>query len=110
MRLLNHTPEHLLYFVLFALLSIFYIIYGYASLGTNDDWALRSLLANKGVYGTLIMSYPLSYIISRLYDLFPSIQWYSLLLSLIIALNFYLIARYIQSKKGKIQKATLFYP
>jgi len=81
-----------------------YIYNGYASLGTNDDWALRGMLVNKGVYGTLIMSCPLSFIVSHLYDIFPSFQWYSILLFIIISINFYLFALYIEKNNSKIQK------
>ena len=66
------------------------------------------MLTSEGIYNTLIMSYPLSWLISRLYDLFPSVQWYSLLLASLIGTHFYLIARYIQSIDSYPQKAILF--
>ena len=95
------------YFLIFLLFSLFYIVYGYAALGTNDDWALENLLRAKGVYGTLIMSYPLSYLVSHLYDLLPGIQWYSLLLSSLMLLNFSFIALYITGRSSPLQKITL---
>ena len=101
------SKEQWYYFSIFLLLSLFYIFYGYAALGTNDDWALENLLRAKGVYGTLIMSYPLSYLMSHLYDLFPNIPWYSLLLSSVMLLNFYLIAIYIKERESWLQKITL---
>jgi len=76
-------------------------------LGTNDDWALRGMLTAKGIYGTLIMSYPLSYVISHLYDFYPLFPWYSSLLALVIGLNFYLIALYIAKNDSYIQKVIL---
>jgi len=104
----KYFPEHLYYFLFFVIVSILYITNGYASLATNDDWALRGMLVNEGVYGTLIMSYPLSFVISRMYDFFPSLPWYSILLSLVIGLNFYLFALYIEKVKPYLQKAILF--
>jgi len=105
---IKYIPEHIYYFALFAALSLFYILYGYASLGTNDDWALWGMLNAKGIYGTLIMSYPLSYLISHLYDLFPQIQWYSTLLALVVGINFYAVARYIATQHSILLKCILF--
>ena len=65
------------------------------------------MLTAKGIYGTLIMSYPLSYVISHLYDFFPLFPWYSSLLALMIGLNFYLIALYIANNDSYIQKVIL---
>ncbi len=90
------------------IVSILYIANGYASLATNDDWALRGMLVAKGIYGTLIMSYPLSYVISHLYDIFPTFQWYSVVLTLVMGLNFYFISIYIAKNDSYIQKAILF--
>ena len=104
----KYFSEHMYYFIIFSIVSFLYILNGYASLGTNDDWALRGMLATEGIYGTLIMSYPLSYIISNLYDSYPLFPWYSSLLSLIIGLNFYLIAHYIAHNNSYVQKAILF--
>ena len=104
----KYFSEHTYYFIIFTIVSLLYIVNGYASLGTNDDWALRGMLVAEGIYGTLIMSYPLSYIISHLYDFYPLIPWYSTLLSLVIGLNFYLFALYIEKNDSYIQKAILF--
>ena len=81
---------------------------GYASLATNDDWALRGMLVAKGIYGTLIMSYPFSYIMSHLYDFFPSLHWYSILLTVYMGLNFYFVSLYIQKCDSYIHKALWF--
>jgi len=104
----KYFSEHSYYFLAFSIISILYIVNGYASLGTNDDWALRGILTNKDIYGTLIMSYPLSYIMSHLYNFFPSIPWYSTLLASIMAINFYLISIFIEKNNSYIQKAILF--
>ncbi len=103
----KYFSEHTYYFLFFMVVSFLDIINGYVTLGTNDDWALRGMLVAKGIYGTLIMSYPLSYIISHLYDFFPSFPWYSLLLTSVIAINFYLISHYIAKNNSYIQKAIL---
>ncbi len=100
--------ERNLYFLIFTVLSLLFIVNGYATLATNDDWALRGLLAAKDIYGTLIMSYPLSYVMSHLYDFFPSLPWYSLLLSLVIWFNFYFVALYIEKNDSYLQKAIIF--
>jgi len=107
-RYKKYFPEHVFYFLAFLLVSFFYIINDYASLAINDDWALWGMLKAKGIYNTFVMSYPLSYVVSHLYDFFPSWQWYSILLTLVILVNFYLWARYIQSKRSYIQKILLF--
>ncbi len=100
--------EQNLYFLVFTIISLLFILNGYATLATNDDWALRGLLAVKGIYGTLIMSYPLSYVMSHLYDFFPSLPWYSLLLSLVTLFNFYFVALYIKNNDSYLQKAIMF--
>ena len=104
----KYFSEHIVYFIIFTIISLLYILNGYATLGTNDDWALRGMLAAEGIYGTLIMSYPLSYLMSHLYDFYPLFPWYSSLLSLVIGLNFYLMALYIEKNDSYIQKAILF--
>ena len=104
----KYFSEYMYYFIIFIIVSLLYIINGYASLGTNDDWALRGMLATKGIYGTLIMSYPLSYVMSHLYDFYPLFPWYSSLLALVVAINFYLMSRYIEKNDSYIQKAILF--
>jgi len=104
----KYFSEHIYYFIIFAILSFTYIVNGYASLATNDDWALRSMLVSEGIYNTFIMSYPLSYLMSHLYDFFPLFQWYSILLTLIMSLNFYLWSRYIENNNSYIQKVILF--
>ena len=106
--LTKYIPEQIYYFSIFVLLALFLIVGGYAAFVTNDDWMLYNLLLNKGTYGTLMMGYPLSYIVSRLYDLFPSVQWYSLLLSSILLLYSYLIALYIARADTTIRKVLLF--
>ena len=103
----KYFSEHIYYFIFFVLVSILYIVNGYATLATGDDWALRSMLLDKGIYGTLIMSYPLSYVMSHLYDYFPSFPWYSTLLSLVMGINFYLISQYIAKRESFVQKIIL---
>ena len=103
----KYFSEHWYYFIIFILISLLYIVNGYASLATGDDWALQSMLVEKGIYGTLIMSYPLSYTMSHLYDYFPSFQWYSMLLTLVMGINFYFISLYIEKNNSYIQKIIL---
>jgi len=103
----KYFSEHMLYFALFIIVSVLYIVNGYATIATGDDWALWSMLIEKGVYGTLIMSYPLSYVMSHLYDYFPHVQWYSMLLTVVMGINFYFISLYITNKDSYIQKIIL---
>jgi len=100
----KYFSEHSYYFIIFIIISSLYLFNGYASIETNDDWALRGMLTAKNIYGTLIMSYPLSYVVSHLYDFVPSFPWYSTLLTLVMALNFYLISLYIAKNDHYIQK------
>jgi hypothetical protein len=104
----KYFSEYVYYFMFFVIVSILYIVNGYASLATNDDWALRSMLVAKDIYGTLIMSYPLSYMMSHLYDWFPSFPWYSTLLTLIMWFNFYFVSHYIAKQDSYLQKTILF--
>ena len=104
----KYFSEHIYYFIIFSIISFLYIYNGYASLATNDDWALRGMLVAKNIYGTLIMSYPLSYLMSHLYDFVPSFPWYSSLLTFIMALNFYFISLYIEKNDSILQKMILF--
>lgn len=103
----DYRSETYIYAALFALFSLFYLLHGDAKLVTNDDWALRGMLAAKGVYGTLIMSYPLSFVMSKLYDIFPAVPFYSLLLTVVMALNLYFWARYIAQTQSMLQKIVL---
>lgn len=98
-----------IYFVLLLIVSFYYIFSGYSKLGTNDDWALWGMLSYKGIYGTLIMSYPMSFFISHLYDFAPTIPWYSILLSVVIALNFYIATIYIESNRNLLERIALFF-
>jgi len=104
----KYFSEHLFYFFMFIIISFLYIVNGYASLAINDDWALRGMLVAKGIYNTFMMSYPLSFLVSHLYDFLPSFQWYSVLISLVMGVNFYLWAQYIEKNTSYIQKTILF--
>ena len=52
------------------------VVSGYSYLGTVDDPYLMDFLAH-GENRTLIMSYPLSTVVTWLYQYFPNIQWLS---------------------------------
>ena len=54
----KYFSEHMYYFIIFVGVSFLYIVNGYASLATNDDWALRGMLAYEGIYGTLDYELP----------------------------------------------------
>ena len=105
---IKKIPEHMYYFATFVFLSLFFLLNGYAAIVTNDDWMLFNLLRAHDTYGTLMMGYPLSYLMTYLYSIFPSVPWYSLLLSLLLCFYSYLMARYVAATQDKIQKVILF--
>ena len=43
----KYISEHWYYFITFIVVSILYILNGYATIATGDDWALRSMLVEK---------------------------------------------------------------
>ena len=105
---LEKIPEYIYYFFIFVLLSLVIHLNGYASIVTNDDWMLYNLLRDPDTYATLMMGYPLAYIVSHLYSALSSIPWYSLLLSSLLLLYAYLMARYIANVHSMLQKSILF--
>jgi len=106
--IIKNTPEKIYYFITFFLLSLFLLLNGYAAIVTNDDWMLFNLLRAPDTYGTLMMGYPLSYVMTHLYTMLPSLPWYSLLLSLLLLFYAYLMALYIVQTQDKMQKVILF--
>jgi len=105
---IKKIPEHMYYFATFVLLSLFFLLNGYSAIVTNDDWMLFNLLRAPDTYATLMMGYPLSYLMTHLYSIFPSLPWYSLLLSLLLWFYSYLMALYVAATQDKIQKIILF--
>ncbi len=96
------------YFLAFVLMALCYIFFHLAAFSTNDDWMLQNLLKAKGIYGTLIMSYPLSYSMSKLYDILPTVQWYSWLMTSLLIFYSYLMSLYISRADNWTQKIFLF--
>jgi hypothetical protein len=77
-----------LLFILFHT-SLFLLLY-FANLivfRVSDDSSLYTLL-KAGYSGTLILSYPTSWLLSSLYQWFPSIQWLSLFYFTLVFTNF----------------------
>ncbi len=87
-------------FFYFSLISIGIIQLGYSFLGENDDWVLWYFLS-AGESGTLIMSYPLSSVISYLYRYVPDINWYSWVMFVYISLISFLAAYHIERVKDR---------
>ncbi len=100
--------EYIIYFIIFLIVFLYYLLGGFIRLGILDDLALYSMLISENIYGTLILSYPLSYILNNLYHFFPHVQWYSLLLTSVILLNMYFISVYIQNLKSNTYKILFF--
>ena len=105
---IHEIPGYFYYFAIFCLVSLSLILSGYAAIVTNDDWMLFNLLRDTDTYGTLVMSYPLSYVLTQLYRISPSFPWYSLLLSALLLFYTYLMSHYIYWAQNKLQKVLLF--
>ncbi|PUE63337.1 hypothetical protein B0174_11870 [Arcobacter caeni] len=90
------NSEKYIYFILFSLLSIYLFITHQVRMTLNDDSALYMFLT-EGERGTLIMSYPLSSLMSKLYEIFPSIQWQSGLYTFCIFIFIFTGSYYIKS-------------
>ncbi len=91
-------------FSFYIIIILAITIGGFSFIGENDDWVLWYFLKN-GVTDTLILSKPLSYLLAKLYKIFPNIQWYSVLIVSYISLIALLISYYIskiEDKKLKI--------
>ena len=105
---MKKIPELYFYLVTFLLLGLFFIVQNYAAIITNDDWMLYNLIIAKDIYNTLILSYPVSLVITQLYNFFPSIEWYSFFLSTLLMLYSYTLSIYIVKAEGIINKIFLF--
>ncbi len=66
-------------FFYFSFLILIFIKSGFSFLGENDDWVLWYFLKN-GENVTLILSYPLSSLLSYLYKISPNGEWYSFMI------------------------------
>jgi len=98
--------DYIFYFLFFIFIGLYLNLNDYVELATNDDRSLWDLLIN-GENGTLILSYPLSSVLVKLYQFFPQIQWYSLLLTTIMIINSYFFALYISMQKQIVVKRLL---
>lgn len=84
------ASECSLYLIYFLLLS--FLFFNGAIFSINDDFAVLNLLRD-GSSDTLILSYPMSYILSFLYLQLPLIQWYSTLLFVVIGASICAVSR-----------------
>jgi hypothetical protein len=100
----NNKKIILLLFLYFTAISFFMIVSKYTFINDNDDLILWSLLVD-GEPKTLIMSYPLSLLMTSLYDHFPHMQWYSLIVFFYISLISLLFSYYISTLNDKYVKA-----
>ncbi len=87
-------------FFIFLLLIAFLILSGLSFLGENDDWALWYML-KKGECVTLILSYPLSCLLSYLYRIFPNMEWYSITIVFYLILISFIISFLISKIRDK---------
>ena len=93
----------LVLFLYFTTVSVVMITSGYTYLNDNDDLILWSLLTT-GEPRTLIMSYPLSIVLSTLYNYFPQVEWYSLMVFFYLSLISLLFSFYISLLNDKYLK------
>jgi|GEM_PF-3495680 len=98
--------ELFLFLLLYTISSLIVIFSGHAYLGTIDDPYLREFLFH-GENRTLIMSYPLSTLLSFLYQKFPDIQWFSWTLTLYIAAIYTLFSIYLVQFKDRFVRYLL---
>jgi len=99
----EHSLQTILLFLYFTGISLAMIVSGYTYLNDNDDWTLWNLLIN-GEPRTLIMSYPLSTLLSTLYKSFPQIEWYSITVFIYFSLISLLFSFYISYVNNKFLK------
>ncbi len=99
-------PEYIYYFLLFVSILLFLVAKGYA-VAIDDEVDLWNLLIS-GESGTLMLSYPFSYILGQLYNYFPAVQWYSLFIVFIVILNIYIVSVFLGKLKSKFNKVILF--
>ena len=90
----------LVLFLYFTTVSLSMILSGYTFLGSNDGLNLLTFLVD-GESRTLIMSYPLSILISTLYDKVPHVQWYSITIFMYMSVISVLFSIYITKLKDK---------
>ncbi len=90
----------LVLFLYFTAVSLSIILSGYTFLGSNDGLNLLAFLVD-GESRTLIMSYPLSTLISTLYDKVPQVQWYSITIFIYMSVISVLFSIYITKLKDK---------
>lgn len=93
-------------FLYFTAVSLTMILSEYTFLGSNDGLNLLAFLVD-GESRTLIMSYPLSILISTLYDNMPNVQWYSITIFIYMSVISVLFSIYIAKLKDKYLKITL---
>ncbi len=76
------TLIKILFFILYLISSRSNFLF----LTDLDDITLRNLLVS-GEYGTLMLSYPLSFVFANLYLIKPDVSWYSHLLAICLFFN-----------------------
>jgi hypothetical protein len=91
--------EFILYFLYFNLLVIYLFFIQHTSFGDNwDDFIVWSMLKDN-TPTVLILSYPLSFGMSKLYSALPNYQWFSLLYLLYLLFMIFVISKTVQHTK-----------
>ncbi len=101
--IINNNRQTILLFLYFTAISLAMILSGYTYLNDNDDWILWNFLIT-GETRTMIMSYPLSTVLSALYDSFPQVEWYSITVFFYLSLISLLFSFYISRLNDKYLK------
>jgi hypothetical protein len=100
-------------FLFFLLLITLAIVTGYTFLGVQDELQLQATLKAGDVFNYMT-SYPLALIVGALYSQFPSVQWYSVMVTLYLVMimaimSFYIVKIELASDlETRLLRVTLF--
>ena len=104
---MNKILEQLLYSIYFLALVTFLIYTKHTNMGENWDDYLVWYLLKSGIDMTLIISYPLSKLLSYLYLSYPSYQWFSYMYMAYIILCVILAANIVSHTRSILIKISL---
>lgn len=100
--------EKYIYFSIYFLFSSVLIFSGNTTFGgVWDDYQIWNMI-KEGDPRTLILSYPMSIFLKKLYTMFPSFQWFSLTFLIAMSFNMYVASYTIEKIKDKKIKIYLF--
>jgi hypothetical protein len=120
MKLLKKTSSHfkfnqtkitlyeIMCYTFIVLVISWYIPYfGFTYLGTADEILVWNLL-KAGNSGTVLLNYSTGFVLAQLYQYFPDVNWYSILLSSVVILNCLLLIVWVIDEKIFFLRLLLF--